>query len=105
MSVKAFVDIARTGEVPEVIAAFPELRPMLDEARVRLTRCIQDIEAEYAAIRDIEMQKDFAAKATKSKYSGALFMLRAKKVDSAKAWIASIPIDKAVALLGYKDAP
>lgn len=104
MSVRAFVEIARSGEVPEVIAAFPELRPMLDEARVRLAKRIEEIEAEYEAIRGIEMQKDFAAKATKSKYSAALFVLRAKKADSAKAWIAGIPIDKAVALLGYKDA-
>jgi hypothetical protein len=105
MSVKSFVDIARTGEVSEVISAFPELRPMLDGARARLTKCIEEIEAEYEVLRGIDMQKDFAAKATKSKFSGALFMLRAKKVDSAKAWIASIPIDKAVTLLGYKDAP
>lgn len=102
LSQRAFVEIARSGEVPEVIAAFPELRPQLDEAYARLAAVVADVELSFAKLRHIETQKDFALKATKTRCPAALFSLRAGKVSAAADYFASIHIDQLMKILGYK---
>jgi len=106
MTTRAFVEIARSGEVPEVVTAFPELRPLLDDATERLSRLVASVEAEYEPIRGIEAQKDFAQRATKTTCSAALFAVRAGKVATVRDWFAAAPLDNVVRMLGYKtDAP
>jgi hypothetical protein len=102
MSTKAFVEIARSGEVPEVIAAFPEFAPLLGEARGRLDALVADVERDYAAIHTIETQKDFALKATKTRCPAALFSVRAGKASSAREFFANVQIETLMRMLGYK---
>lgn len=102
MSQKSIVEIARTGEIPEVLIAFPEYKPAFDEAQSRLRNLIAELETQYAAIKDITEQKAFALQAVKSKCSGALFTLRAKKVHSFGQYFAEMQIDSVMKLLGYK---
>jgi hypothetical protein len=102
LGIRAFVDIARSGEVPEVIAAFPELKPQLDEVRARLDALVAEVERDYEALRGIETQKDFAIKATKTRCSAALFMLRAGKTPSVREYFAGVHVDQVMKLLGYK---
>lgn len=101
LGIRAFVDIARSGEVPEVIAAFPELKPQLDEVRSRLDALVAEVERDYEALRGIETQKDFAMKATKTRCSAALFMLRAGKTPSVRDYFAGVHVDQAMKVLGY----
>ncbi len=103
LSQRAFVEIARTGETPEVIAAFPELRPMLDETRERLDALVVQVEQDYSGIRDIAVQKDFAARALKTKCSAALFAVRAKKAESVRDYFVRAQIDQVMRLLGYRE--
>ena len=102
MSQKAIVEIARTGEIPEVLNAFPEYKPAFDEAVGRLNNLITELETEYLSIKDIPEQKAFALKAVKSKCSGALFSLRAKKIHSFRQYFAEMQIDGVMKLLEYK---
>jgi len=102
MSQKSIVEIARTGEMPEVLIAFPEYKPAFDEAQSRLHNLIAELETEYDAIKDIPEQKAFALQAVKSKCSGALFTLRAKKVHSFKEYFAEMQVDNLMKLLAYK---
>ncbi len=106
MTTRAFVEIARSGEVPEVVTAFPELRPLLEDAKSRLDTVVTACEADYEPIRAIEIQKDFALRAVKGRCPAALFAVRAGKAGSVREWFKDAPLDNVVRMLGYKtDAP
>ncbi len=102
MGTKAFVEIVRSGEVSEVLTAFPEFKPSIDECKQRFDKFVLELEEEYEKIKDIIEQKEFALKAVKTKCSSALFLLRAKKIDSIRQHLANINIDHLVGYLGYK---
>jgi len=102
MTIKAFVHIARTGETSEVIAAFPEFKPRLDEAQVRVDAYVTLIEAEYARLSGIPEQKAFAAEAFKTSCPHALFAIRAKKASTAREFVAAMRIETLVGQLGYR---
>lgn len=102
LSTRAFVEIARSGETPEVISAFPELAPQLDEARARLGGLVAEVESDYERLRHIDAQKAFALEAVKTRCSSALFMLRSGKASSCRAFFAGMQIDQLMKLLGYK---
>jgi hypothetical protein len=103
LTTKAFVEIARSGETSEVIAHFPEYKPALDEAKERVSTLIAELEAAYDSIKDIEVQKDFALVAIKTKCSGALFAVRGGKCESIADFISKMSVGKLLKLLGYKD--
>jgi hypothetical protein len=108
ISTRAFVEIARSGEVPEFIAAFPELRPRLLEVAIRLGRVIGEHEAAYWLLRDIAVQKDFAlaVKAAGVSSPGALFAVRAKKATSVREFFArDAKVDHLIDVLGLRDEP
>lgn len=97
MSPKTFAEIARSGEIPEVIAAFPEFAPLLEEARAKYVTWVDKVTSDYGRLKHIEVQKDFALEATKTPYSAALFQLRKGKdlrelarsvsIDTLMQWI------------------
>jgi hypothetical protein len=93
MTEKAFVEIARAGEVSEVLTAFPEFRPMMDSAKSRVDALIARIEADYSAVRHIHEQKPFALEAVKRPMSGALFALRSGKATTAREYVAGMRIE------------
>ena len=107
LGIRAFVDIARSNETPEVVAAFPALKPQIDEVRGRYDVLVETLERDYEAIRGIESQKDFALRATKTRCAPALFMVRAGKVNSVRDYLANVHVDQLMRLLDYKttDAP
>lgn len=79
MGPKAFAEIARTGEVSEVIAAFPEFEHLLQDARAKHTAFVEKCQEAYDSIKHIAVQKDFALEALKTPYSAALFQMRKGK--------------------------
>lgn len=101
MTTKAFVEIARTGEVSEVIAAFPEFKPLLDDAKSRYDELLASIEADYAKHKDIVVQKDFALAVKDSRCSAACFQLRAGRVKTMREFLAKCHIDIMMRMLGY----
>lgn len=102
LSVRAFVDIAKSGEVPEVIAAFPELKPQLNDVRDRFAALVARTEEDFLAHRHHASQKDFALAVKDRPHSAALFQLRAGKVPNALAFYASRTADQLMPLLGLR---
>ena len=99
LGTKAFVEIVRSGEVSEVISAFPEFKVQLDEISIKYNNLIVHLESEYEKIKNLEIQKDFAKEALKTKCSSALFALRAKKVSSIKSFLTNLNINSLMELL------
>ncbi len=102
LSRRAFVEIARSGETPEVIAAFPELRPQLDDAIGRLSSLVSEVDADYSRLCDIPEQKAFAIEAMKTRCSSALFAVRSKKASDTRSFFAGVPIDTLMRWIGYQ---
>jgi hypothetical protein len=105
MSMRAFVEMARSGETGEVIAAFPEFASRLTEVRERYESMVAEVANDYERLRAIPEQKAFAIEATKTRCSSALFMTRAGKCTSVRRYLESVPADKMVQWLGLKDEP
>ena len=103
MSVRSFVEIARTGETPEVIVAFPELQPMLNEARDRFDTLVSEVEATYYENIGVVSQKDFALAVKSSRCAAACFAVRANKAPTVGDFLARMPIDSLLNLLGYRN--
>jgi hypothetical protein len=98
MGPKAFVQIARTGEVSEVLTAFPEFRPLIEAARAKYVALCESVKASYAPIASIETQKAFAFEALKTPYPAALFQLR--KGVALEDFFKDIAIDKLIEWMG-----
>lgn len=100
---KAFVEIARTGEVSEVLAAFPEFRPVLESTQAKYDALADRIRVDYARLADIETQKAFALKAVKSPHAAALFAMR--KGAELGDFLRGLPVEKVMAWMGLEDGP
>ena len=97
-------EIARRGEESEVMAAFPELQPLLDGARTKVDALVGMIEGSYTVHKHHGTQKDFALAVKHLPYSAALFQLRGGKTDSARAFVRDAPIKWVLDRLGVEDA-
>lgn len=108
MTEKAFVDIARAGEVSEVIAAFPEFQQQLDAVRVKVEALANAIDVDFAMVNAVvgpdATQKDFALYATKFKYSAAMFALRGHKATSGADYLKNASQSWVLKALGMKDS-
>jgi hypothetical protein len=98
MGPKAFVEIARTGEVGEVLSAFPEFKPLIEDARAKYQGLIGDVRAAYEPIRDIEVQKDFAAQALLTPWSTLMFQMR--KGVELEEFLRGVQIEKLMHWMG-----
>lgn len=101
MGPKAFVNIARTGEVGEVISAFPEFKPLIDSARAKYEGLIAQVRAAYEPIKAIPVQKDFAAEALKTPWSSILFQMR--KGTELEAFLRDVQVEKLMHWMGIED--
>lgn len=100
MTWRAFVEIARTGETSEVVAAFPEFARFVESARDRFVALVGELESDYEKIRGVESQKDFALLAQKSRCSSALFSVRAGKAASVADHLRRIHVDRVIDMIG-----
>jgi hypothetical protein len=101
---RAFVQIALSGEASEVVAAFPDLQADLDAVREKVDALCARAEADFAAHRHIETQKEFALAIRHLPHSGALFQLRAGRVRTAREFFATAHVDAVMRLIGMKAA-
>lgn len=105
-SLKRMLDIARTGEGSELLAHFPEWRPVFEDAAGRLSAFVAEVAQDFdrinAAVGPTGTQKDFALLATKTRCSAALFQLRAKKIATPRDFAAQMQLDTLADLLGIR---
>lgn len=99
MTRKAFAEIVRNGETSEVLAAFPEFKPIMDEVKIKYEALVNATEADYTAIQGVASDKEFALEALKTRCSAALFSMRRKKTSSIRRFFAEIRIDFLLQLL------
>lgn len=90
---KAFIEICRRGETSEVLAAFPEFRPLMERTKEKIDTYVAQIEADYERLKHIETQKDFAIEAMKTRNPSALFQIRSGKSGSARQYVAEMRLE------------
>ena len=99
---KRLVDVVRRGETTEVLAAFPEWKPAVEQIQRSYDDLVTHLEVEYSRLKGITVQKDFALEAVKTRLPSALFMLRKGQVGSVKAHVAGMMLDHVVDVLGVR---
>jgi len=101
---KRITEIVRTSEGSEFLTYFPEYEPQFTEVQVRYDVLVSELEALYDTIKDISTQKDFAlaVQAAKCRTPGALYSVRAGKVDSVKKYLREMSLDGLMVILGLK---
>ena len=103
MSKRALLEIARSGETPEVISAFPELKPELEKIKGDFESLVSTVSYDYERLKPIENQKEFAIAASETRCSAALFAVRKGKSPSVREFLVTIRVEPLMVLLGYKD--
>lgn len=104
------MEIVRGGETTEVLAHFPEWRPMFDDLGGRFASLVAELEGAYAALAHIpvggkDTQKAFALEANRTRYPSALFQVRAGKAATVREHLAGVNIDHLLRTLDVKDEP
>ena len=100
---KNFLQIIRSGEQTEFLTYFPEWPAEFTDVKTRYDALAEHLDTEYARIKDIVVQKDFALEAVKTRFSGALFQLRSGKVKTMKESLANMTLDNLMVILGLKE--
>jgi len=85
-SARRMLEVVKANETEEFLTYFPEMRPLYEQVRARWESVCAAVEAEYARLTAIPTQKEFAAQATKTRFSAALFALRAGKAESVRQY-------------------
>ena len=102
-SPKTFLEVIRSGETDEFLTHFPEYEKEYLDVKGKYDRLVGHLEGAYEVIADIEVQKEFALEAMKSRYPGALFALRAGKVQTFREYLAGVSVKQLMRVLGMKD--
>lgn len=100
---KRILEIIRSGESSELLTHFPEWELEFKEVEIRYSALVNEITKDFERIKDIQVQKDFALEAVKTRCSGALFALRNNKVASIREFLANIQINNLMEILGMKN--
>jgi len=103
ISKKAFLEVVRAGETPEVIAYYPELTAEFAAVAADYQALCREADVAYASHTHLETQKEFALAIGKHRCSAALFKIRAGQVQNAAEFYAGVPLSNLMRLLGYKD--
>lgn len=99
---RRMIDLLRTGETSEVLSYFPEYQQQYDELFQKFEQLVAELEATYAAIQHIQVQKDFAREAMKTRYAAALFQFRSGQTASIRAAVLNATNQKLEEILGLK---
>lgn len=103
ISKKAFHEVIRAGETPEVIAYYPELTAEFEAIAADYQALCQEADLAYERHTHLDTQKEFALAIGKHRCSAALFKIRAGYARNAAEFYAKVPLSNLMRLLGYKD--
>lgn len=96
------VELVRSGESSEFLTYFPEWIEDFNEVTTKYVTLLQHLETAWEELKDIETQKEFALQAVKTRYSGALFAMRAQKTPSIKQYLREVSLNNLVKVLDVK---
>ena len=97
---RRLLEIVRANESDEFLTYFPEFRPAYETVKRAYENLCAEADADYARLRDIAVQKAFAAAALKTRCSSAVFALRAGKFRAAKEFFAAATFPSIERVLG-----
>lgn len=102
---RRIVEIIRASETSEVLTYFPEWTAQFVDTQKRYDELVDGLNAIYADIKDLPVQKDFALalQARKARVPGALYGLRSGGIQTVKEFIADMNIRNLMSVLGLKD--
>lgn len=86
---RRILDVVRAGETDEFVSAFPEWKEPFARIKSEYDAMCAMCDADFARLRSIPVQKDFAAEAVKTRWSGALFSMRSGKHKTAAEYFAA----------------
>ena len=92
MSGGRLLEIVRLNESSEFLSYFPEWTHAYGEVRAAFDALCAALEADYARLKDIPVQKEFAMEALKTRCSGALFAIRKGTYKSVREYFANCPL-------------
>jgi len=104
MTDKRALEVVRTGEVAEVLAAFPEYAEDFRRVGAAYEALVSELEAAYEALNGEETQKDFALRAVKTRCPAALFAVRSGKAPSVREFLRTFRAENLMEILGLKAA-
>jgi hypothetical protein len=73
---RRMIELVRLNEGSEFLSYFPELQPVHDRYRNLFERLANRLEDDYSRIKSIEVQKDFACEAMKTRMPSVMFSVR-----------------------------
>jgi hypothetical protein len=100
---KAFLEVIRAGETPEVVSYYPELKAEFEAITKDYEALCQEADLAYAHHSSLETQKEFALAISGHRCSAALFKIRTGQAQNAAAFYAQTPLSNLLKLLGYKE--
>ena len=100
---KRIVEVIQKGETSELLAHFPEWKPMFERVQRAYDDLCLHLHVEYQRLWEIPDQKAFAFEVVKTRYPAALFMMRSGKASSIKDALSKMTSDKLYDLLGVGD--
>jgi len=103
--VRRLMEIVQSNETSEFLAYFPEWKAPYEELRSRYDALAAELEAAYESLKEIPIQKDFALKAVKTRFSAPLFMLRKGQSSSIRQALAGVHADTMIDLLKANEIP
>jgi hypothetical protein len=104
LSPRSMLEVIRKNESDEFLNYFPEIRPVYESVKARFDELLAALEAEYAATKHIESQKEFALAIKSSRCSSALFALRNRKAATLKEYFADATQQSVERALGLETA-
>jgi hypothetical protein len=102
LSPRSMLEVVRKNESTEFLAYFPELQPLFDSVKTKFDALCETVETEYAAVKHIESQKDFAMAVKSLRCPPALFTLRTKKVATVREYFATVTQQAAERAVGIE---
>lgn len=82
---RRMIELVRTNESSEFLNYFPEFKELYDKYATRFSILASELEETYEKIKDIELQKDFAMVAVKTRMPSVMFNARNKKIPVRKS--------------------
>lgn len=102
-STKSFLQLIRSGEQTEFLAYYPEYTDQFTPIKASYDTLVAELEAAYALIAPIQVQKEFALEALKTRCSGVMFGLRKGALSTVKQGLASMQIEALMGILKLKE--
>lgn len=100
---RRMLEVVRTGEHSELLAHFPEWKPVHDDVEQRFNALVTVLKEAYEKHHAEPSQKEFALKIKEIPFNGALFMLRAGKTPSIREYLREANLKHLADYLKIKD--